>query len=79
MPATAPIFFDHEVRTQQSQVDAQYMAHAGFGATSKDVGIDGKPVQHYANYFNSSWHPTEEAAKQELKGKLELAGWSTPE
>ena len=78
MTATAPIYFDHEIRTQQSAIDAKFMAHAGFNKTSSDIGVDGKPIQYYEMYFNSGWHATAEAAKEELQQKLELAGWSSP-
>lgn len=79
MATVAPIFFDHELKVQQSQVDAQYMAHAGFNRTNQSLGMDGKHIQNYELYYNSGWHATAEAAKAELQEKLRLAGWSSHE
>lgn len=78
MTTTAPLYFGHELRVQQSLVDASYMAHCGFSEKKEAPGAT-SGAKYYECYYASGWHPTPEQAREELKGKLHLAGWSSPE
>lgn len=77
MTATAPIYFDHELKVQQSDVDAKFMAHCGFNKIDNHNVMD-KPVTFYEHYFSTDWHDTADQARNDLRSRLELAGWSTP-
>lgn len=78
MTATAPIYFDHELKVQQSEVDARFMAHCGFNLL-ESRNVMGKSVPFYEHYFCTGWHDVADEARAALRQLLELAGWSTPE